>query len=410
MASPYAQLLRTPRAWPFSLAGFFARLPLSMGGLALLLLMVELTDSYFIAGAVDATWILVGAVAAPAIAMLIDRYGQRRVIGPQIVIYALGVCTLLVMAAMDAPTWSFFVVAAVSGAALPVVGAAVRARWSYVLGDSDLIRTAYSWESVVDEFVFVIGPPVAASVAAAFGGSVALALTAIVGSLGTLALLAQRHTEPPPAPPAHGKGQVAIRYRGMPAVVVVMFMLGLVFAGVEVTVVATARESGNTAAAGIVLGLWSVSSLGAGLLVGGLRRTPPLHLQLLVGSAVTWLMLTPLFFVHSLFGIGAVLLFAGAGVAPALIAGFALAAKLVPTSALTQALTWTSIAIGGGFALGSPMSGWLVDHVSLRAGFWVAIVAGFVATVSALLGLRSLAHQYVDMKDPGDRADDRPPV
>ena len=62
MASPYVQLLRTPHAWPFSLAGFFARLPLSMGGLALLLLMVDITDSYFLAGAVDATWILVGAV------------------------------------------------------------------------------------------------------------------------------------------------------------------------------------------------------------------------------------------------------------------------------------------------------------------------------------------------------------
>ncbi len=76
MPSPYVQLLRTPHAWPFSFAGFFARLPLAMGGLALLLLVVDSTDSYFLAGAVDATYILVGAFAAPAVAILIDRYGM----------------------------------------------------------------------------------------------------------------------------------------------------------------------------------------------------------------------------------------------------------------------------------------------------------------------------------------------
>jgi MFS family permease len=402
VASPYARLLRTPRAWPFSLAGFFARLPLSMGGLALLLMMVDITDSYFIAGAVDATWILVGAVAAPAIAMLIDRYGQRRVIGPQICVYGLGVLLLLLLAAVDAPLWTFFAAAAVSGASLPVVGAVVRARWTYVLTDPNLMRTAYSWESVVDEFVFVIGPPLAAGIAAGFGGATALAVTAIIGTLGTVALLAQRQTEPPPKPPTSGRGQLALRYPGMTAIAVVMFALGVLFSGVEVTVIATARETDNTAAAGVVLGLWSISSLIAGLVVGGMKRLPGLHLQLLIGSAATWLLLLPLLFVHSLTGIGAVLLFAGAGVSPALIAGFALASKLVPDSALTQSLTWTSIAIGVGFAIGSPASGWLVDHIAIDAGFWVALTAGLIATGCAFVSQRSLAHEYIQ---PGDSPD-----
>ncbi|HEX5018451.1 MAG TPA: MFS transporter [Actinomycetes bacterium] len=403
MASPYVALLRTPRAWPFSLAGFFARLPLSMGGLALLLMMVDITDSYFIAGAVDATWILVGAVAAPAIAMLIDRYGQRRVIGPQICLYGLGVCTLLVLAAAEAPLWSFFLAAAVSGASLPVVGAVVRARWTYVLSDPMLMRTAYSWESVVDEFVFVVGPPLAASVAAAFSGAAALGLTAIIGSLGTVALLAQRQTEPPPKPPDTGRGQLALKYRGMPSVALVMFMLGVLFAGVEVTVIATAREGDNTAAAGVVLALWSIASLAAGLIVGGMKKLPGLHVQLIVGAAATWLLLTPLLFVHSLVGIGAVLLFAGAGVSPALIAGFALASRLVPSSALTQALTWASIAIGTGFAIGSPASGWLVDEIAIEAGFWVALTAGFIATACAVVSRDALAHEYDEPREsPND--------
>ena len=394
VASPYLQLLRTPHGWQFSLAGFFGRLPLSMGGLALLLLMVDITDSYLVAGAVEATWIIVGAAAAPIIASLVDRFGQRRVVGPQIVAYALSVVTILVLAATDAPLWAFFLVAAVGGAALPVMGALVRARWTFVLTDPSLMRTAYSWESVVDEMIFVIGPPLAAAVTAWSSPSMALAITAVVGSLGTLALLAQTATEPSPKPPGHSGGRIALSYPGMKSVAVVMFALGLVFAGVEVTVIATARASDQIAAAGIVLGLWSVSSLIAGLVVGGMRRSIPLNRQLLAGSAATWLLLVPLLFVSGLPAIGAVLLLAGAGVSPALIAGFALASRLVPDTALTQALTWTSIAIGLGFALGSPASGALVDHVTIEAGFWVALTAGFVATAAALLSYKTLSRGY----------------
>jgi hypothetical protein len=164
-------------------------------------------------------------------------------------------------------------------------------------------------------------------------------------------------------------------------------------------VIATAREGGSVAAAGVVLALWSVSSMASGLLIGGMQRLPSLPVQLVAGAAATTLLLAPLFFVHSLVGIGTVLFFAGAGVSPALIAGFALAARLVPGSALTQALTWTSTAIGVGFALGSPASGWLVDEVSINAGFWVAITAGAIATLAALVGLRSMGHLYTD---PGE--------
>ena len=404
MPSPYAQLLRTPRAWPFSLAGFFARLPLAMGGLALLLLMVEITDSYYLAGAVEATYVLVGSFAAPAIAMLIDRYGQRRAIGPQITVHVLAIITLLVLGATDAPLWSFFIAAAVAGAALPVVGAAVRARWSYLLGESPLVRTAYSWESVVDEFVFVIGPPLAAGIAATIGAPSALALTAVIGASGTAALLAQSATEPPARPDSRLGGRLAIGYRGMPAVLIVMAMLGILFSGVEVTVIATARAGGSVAAAGVVLALWSVSSMTSGLVLGGLQRLPPLQIQLLVGAAVTTALLAPLLWVHALPGIAVVLLFAGAGVSPALIAGFALAARLVPSSALTQSLTWASTSIGVGFALGSPISGRLVDEVSIDAGFWVAIAAGVLATVAALIGLRSMAHRHADTGDSADAA------
>jgi len=298
---------------------------------------------------------------------------------------------ILVLAAVDAPYWSFFIAAAVAGAALPVIGSVVRARWTYLLGSSPLLRSAFSWESVVDEFVFIVGPPLAAATSAGVGPSAAVALTAFLGASGTCALLLQRTTEPPPHAHESTTGQAAYQFKGMHIVLLVMAALGLLFAGVEVTVIATARETGNAAAAGIVLAIWSLSSMIVGLVIGGLRRSPPLYQQLVVGCAAMAILLVPLLASQNLFATAVILFFAGAAVSPTLIAGFALVERLVPAAQLTEALTWASTALAIGFALGSPMSGWLVDHVSLGAGYWVGVISALLALLAVTLGRRTLA-------------------
>ena len=368
-----------------SAAGFLARLPLSMAGIALLLTVADLTGSYAIAGAVDATWILANAALAPALARLVDRRGQRRVVGPQLVVHLTGVAVVLVLAAEAAPLWTLFVAAAAAGAVLPVVGSLVRARWAYLLGGSPVLRTAYSWESVVDEMVFVLGPVLVTFVAATLGPPEALALTALIGATGAVALLAQRGSEPPPAEPSATAVASALRLRGMPALVAVMALLGVVFAGVEVTVIATARESGRTAIAGVVLAVWSVSSMLMGLWLGSRSEHFQLRRQMLVGAVALAVSLAPLLLVHDLGQAAVVLLFGGAAVSPTLIAGFSLVEAQVPLHRLTEALTWVTVGISVGFALGSPGSGWLVDHVSPQAGFWVAFLAA-VATVLVVAG------------------------
>ena len=384
VASPYRELLRIPGGWKFSLAGFFGRLPLSMGGVALLLLIVDYSDSYFVGGAVEATWIVVEASAAPAIARLVDRFGQARIVGPQITLHLVSVTTLVVLVSKSAPQWSFFVAAAACGATLPVVGSFVRARWTALLGESALLRSAFSWESVVDEFVFIIGPPLATFVSATIGPSQAVLITACIGASGTYALIAQRTTEPQPAPHTADRGPLATSFAGMKAVLVVMAALGLLFAGVEVTVIATARENGETFAAGIVLAIWSVSSMLVGLVIGGLKNPPPLYRQLLIGSVGLAVALVPLLASQGLITTAVILFFAGAAVSPTLIAGFTLVERLVPPHRLTEALPWASTALAIGFALGSAASGWLVDHVSLGAGYWVGVVSALLAVLATL--------------------------
>ena len=80
MLKTYRSLLSIPHARAFVLAGFVARLSISMQALGAVLMVSELTGFYGLAGAVAAAALLGEAVAAPRLGRLVDRYGQRRVL------------------------------------------------------------------------------------------------------------------------------------------------------------------------------------------------------------------------------------------------------------------------------------------------------------------------------------------
>jgi hypothetical protein len=61
----YGSLLSIPGARGFVVAGFLARMPMSMCGLGYVLMIVALTGSYGLAGAVAATLTLSQALTAP---------------------------------------------------------------------------------------------------------------------------------------------------------------------------------------------------------------------------------------------------------------------------------------------------------------------------------------------------------
>ena len=83
MAAPfqaYRQVLADPRARAFSAAGFLARLPLSMTGIGIVLLVSLTTGSFGRAGIIAGVGTLCAAVAAPAWGRMIDGLGQARVL------------------------------------------------------------------------------------------------------------------------------------------------------------------------------------------------------------------------------------------------------------------------------------------------------------------------------------------
>ncbi len=389
MRNPYASILRTPGARAFVASGFVGRMPISMLALGTALLLTGSGETYAFAGAVSATLAIAIAIVGPQLGRLTDRVGQRRVLLPALAVHTLGLLVLVACARQHAPHAAIFGAAALTGAAFPLLGAFVRARWITLLGSSDALQTAFALESVLDEVVFVLGPVLVTVLATTVAPAAGMLATLACSLGGGLAFAAQRSTEPPVL--AGARDAVgALRVPGMRVLVLVFAGVGAVFGTVDVAMVAFAQEHGSKGAAGTLLGVYGATSALAGFVYGTRRWRSPLPRRLQFSLLLFALGALPMALVDGLWPMAAVTALAGLTVAPALIAGFALVEVLVPRVALTEGLTWLETTIAGGVAIGYAAAGRVIDTTSGRTAFLVAVAAGVLASVALALGRRRL--------------------
>ncbi len=269
MFTSYARVLGRPGALRFSLTGMFARLPISMVGLGIVLLVEASTGSYGLAGAVSAAYMLANALLAIAQGRLVDRLGQAPVLATASVVFGAALTTVIWSVQAGWPVAATYAAAALAGASLPQIGSCVRARWSHVLDAPADVQTAFALEAVVDEACFILGPILVTVLATAVHPVAGLGSAMVFGTLGGLLFAAQRGTEPPAQPHDRRTGpRPPLPWRTLVPLVAVSGMLGVLFGAAEVTTIAFADEQGSRAWAGPLLALWALGSLVAGVVVG----------------------------------------------------------------------------------------------------------------------------------------------
>ena len=285
-----------------------ARLPISIDTLGIVLLVTGLGRSYGLAGALTAAYTIANGLMAIVQGRLLDRLGQARVLPVVASVFGVAIVMLVVehpggVAGPDGVRRR----RRPPGAAYPPIGSCVRARWSYVLaGEATEIQTAYALESVIDEAIFIIGPTVATVLAttwhpwAGLGdragerrGRVALPRRPSAAPSPTRT---RRDTRPASARRCRGAGCVPLA--------VVCFALGSMFAAAEVATVAFSGEQDAKSYAGVLLALWALGSMLAGLITGTLRWRRPAVFRVQVGSAALALVMLPIAFVGSMVAMG----------------------------------------------------------------------------------------------------------
>lgn len=384
MLDSYRRVLARPGAFAFSSAALVARLPISMVGLGIVLLVEERTGSYGLAGTVAAVFVLAEAAFAVLHGRWVDHFGQARVLPLAISVFGAGLALMMLAVEQDwARPWTY-VFAAVAGASLPQVGASVRTRWSHLLDEpADKQQTAFALEAVLDEVVFVVGPVVVTLLATGWHPVAGLSFAVATGVLGTFALAVQRRTEPPAGRASPAAERSPMPWRLVLPLALVCLTLGALFGAAEVTTVAFAEEQGARWVAGWLLAAWSFGSLVAGLVTGAVvwRSGPDVRLRW--GSAAMALAMAPLAFVSSIPLMAVVLLVGGLAIAPTMISAMTMVEQGVAPGRLTEGMAILHTGIVAGVAPGASIAGFVVDHHGASAAYAVALAGGILGSLAA---------------------------
>jgi MFS family permease len=381
--SAYTPLFRVPGAWAFIAGAAVSRVGGAMFGVAVIVMVSERRGSYALAGLVSAVGLTVLAVAGPLLGRLVDKHGQRRVALPFVAVAAVsGVATALASWLL-APVWLLVVLYGAS-AFLPEPGPMSRARWAHVFRDDpDRLHTAMSFEQVVDEASFVVGPVVAVLVSTLWFPEAGLLLAVL--------FLSARATEPPVVPHIDRPPGLAVRWPGLLVVAGVLVMTGVIFGANEVVAVAYADASGSASLSSVVLGAFALGSTLSGLVFGSRSFRSSMTSRLLVAAAAMVVLELPALVVPGVWPLVAVMFVAGSATAPMLITSLSLAQRLVPPALVTEGMAVAVTGILVGIAAGSALGGWAVEAWGAQRAYLVPVLAGAVAVVVVLARRHRLA-------------------
>ncbi len=400
---PYADIFRIPGAWRFSVAGLIGRMPMSMFGLGTVLLISASTGRYGMAGAVSAAGSLTYAFSSPLTARLADSRGQRPVLLVTLAVFAAATAALIAAVLLKAPTWVFFAPGAIAGGSMPSLTAMVRVRWSVLLAGSPRLHAAFSFESVADEFCFIVGPAAVTLLATEVFPAAGVGVAALLCLAGTLWFAAEHRTEPLPArrapmPRGVHRGAAA---PGLFVLVPLYVLLGAMFVSIDLSTISFAQHFGHKPLAGFILGTYALGSATGGFWYGSRQWRSSVQNRFAVALTLTVIGVATFWAQPNLVTLTCCIYVCGLTIAPTLIAGFSLLEAQAQPGRSTEAMAWLSSGIGVGLAGGSSVVGFILDAHGPRVGYAFAASCGAASAAICLLGLRRLRVDPAQATDQG---------
>jgi hypothetical protein len=391
MLKPYVTLLRTPGSLKFSTAGFIGRMPIAMDSLAIIFIVVAATDSYALAGALTAVGSIVVGAAEVFWSRQADRRGQAKILLLAVPTRVVSFLIFVILVSKDAPIWTWFVSLIVAESTAISAGGMVRRRWLHILrndpdnSDGHLVNTAYSWEAMVDEIVFILGPVVATSFAVNVAPSAGILAGLVFLAIGWTSLAAMKSTEPP-AQPANKENPhpAVLRNRIVQSIVIPCALLGGFFGAIGITVVGFAEERNHPGSTGWLLAIWAVGSAVAAIVNGVIKFKSAHAARFLVYLVALTIATVPLLLVNSIPMLALALFVNGLFIAPLIVNAYGTVENAVPAGQITEALTWVIAGMPLGGALASALAGIVIDNSGAQMAFWVPLGFMFAAIATTL--------------------------
>ncbi|MEX8032753.1 MFS transporter [Microbacterium sp. 20-116] len=383
----YRELLKTPGVGRIIAAQLTARFPNGMTSLAVLLHIEHVTGSYGAAGLVLAATSIGQAVAGPVTSRWMGIWGMRRVLTVTLLVCAAAIATL---ALIEMPLPLYMVLGLIAGLSTPPVQSAVRTIYPKMV-NSQRLTPLYSLDASLQEIIWVLAPVLITLVATQVGTVPGLLLVVIILLGGGAWFILSPEVGRVRIPRSRrGLGRVLAKPPVILATATGFLLIGACSA-VEAGVVATFDHGGLEA--GLILAVFAVGSLAGGLSFGHIPIGPWAMAR---RFAIVALGLSLTIFSLNAWWIGATLLVAGAGIAPALAVMFAMTSASVRFSETAEAYGWIGTGQLIGAAAGSAVAGFLVDGVGPTGAYIAAAgfaLVGFVVAAVFVRGFPDLRHR-----------------
>lgn len=394
----YRTLFRVRGVPSLVLAMVVARVPTGCVSI-LLVLFVSSQFGAAIAGMATAVWTIGTAIVAPALGRMVDHghgpQALRLTAAAQVVV----VTVLLLSVLYAAPAIVVIVSSLLCGALMPPVAGVTRSLWK-VLVPEELLSTAYSFEILLIDVLYVSGPLVASTFIVFGAPAWGIGITTACLIVGSIAL---SFSEPVRRYAVLGKGAYGDRVTKTTSLLrtpaIWMLLLACVgtmaFSGwVETLLPLFYNAQGQSFKGGVAISVWSIGSI---LGVFAFVRFQPkrrsrmaLAVQLMVCTAVYMIVcaMLPLGDDFGFLAVAAVMFCVGFTVSPCTNLHYQLGGECAPPLQHAEMFSWLNTATSAGISLGALLAGNAVEHWGFEVSFMlpVAFVAGSFA-LSLVLAL-----------------------
>jgi MFS family permease len=388
--SRYLDVLRAPGVARLALFTLVGRFPFAIVGLSRIFLMRHEGFSYGAIGAVAAGEGVAIAATGAVLGRLADRRGRTPVILVCGALTAVALTAMTVAILSGASVAVLVVLAAVYGGAIPPISASMRSLWGRLVPEEQ-VESAFAFDAVQLEVVFIFGPLVAAGLATALTPAVGLFLCVglyLVATVGFATAPAVRSAAPDLDAPRTRAG--ALGAPGIRTLVLLGTIAAVSFGAIDIALPAFSEHEGSRAAAGPLITVWALGSIIGGLWYGSRNWRSPAERRMVALTGALALGTAPIVFAWSIVAMGALLVLTGLALAPLSTTQFALVERLAPPGTSTEAYSWHIVGTAVGFSSGALIAGLLVEQAGVPWALASAALACGAGFLIALVRVRTL--------------------
>lgn len=383
----FAALLRHPGVARIVASAVVARIPMGMTAILLVLLFSQETGSFAFAGIAVAANSLAFAAVSPWFGRMADRGRARAVLIIVGILQPISTGMLVLSMLLDWPVAISLACAALTGAAVPPVGAITRERWTFVL-PVHLRTSAFTLEAMLSELTYIVGPLLATLALLVAGPAMGLLVASFFVAIGSVLLAATPAVRQSAGAKGRPKLKERLWSRPVVAVLGVGAGLGLAFGMLEVAIPAFALDNGGQVYSALLIAVWSSASVIGGLVFMRMRLRATVHAQLSVLVALNAIGFMVLGIADTVLFLAVLLAIGGLVMAPAAASEYQVAGIVAPPGRTTETFTWLNTGAYVGGALGSAFAGFLIEPIGYRATMSLSSAFALLGVASALWSWR----------------------